>query len=112
MTEFTFNAAFRRKLRENAHHYGEVAFLESVLRPGMTVIEGGANRGVTAIAIAKAVGKKGCIHAFEPVSEYFKALQNNVLRNRTRNMNIYNMALSNKNGSIRFYKHGEGRFAS
>lgn len=108
MTEFTFNAAFRRKLRENAHHYGEVAFLESVLRPGMTVIEGGANRGVTAIAIAKAVGKKGCVHAFEPVPEYFKALQENVSRNRTRNMNIHNLGLSNRNGSIRFYKHGEG----
>lgn len=108
MTEFTFNAAFRRKLQENAHHHGEVVFLESVLRPGMTVIEGGANRGVTAIAIAKAVGKRGCVHALEPVPEYFKALQQNVSRNRLRNMHLHNLALSDTNGSIRFYKHGEG----
>ena len=108
MTKFTFNAAFRRELQESAHHYGEVTFLESILRPGMTVIEGGANRGVTAIAIAKAVGKKGCVHAFEPVPEYFKALQQNVSRNKIQNMSIHNLALSDKNGSIRFYKHGEG----
>jgi FkbM family methyltransferase len=108
MTEFTFNAAFRRKLRENAHHYGEVTFLESVLRPSMTVIEGGANHGVTAIAIAKAVGKQGYVHAFEPVPEYFEALQRNVSRNRIENINIYNLALSDRNSSLRFYKHGEG----
>jgi FkbM family methyltransferase len=108
MTTLTFNAAFRRELQKNAHHYGEVTFLESVLRPGMTVIEGGANRGVTAIAIAKAIGKKGCVHAFEPVPEYFKSLQQNVSSNKLRNMSIHNLALSDKNGSIQFYKHGEG----
>ena len=26
MTEFTFNAAFRRELQKSAHHYGEVSF--------------------------------------------------------------------------------------
>jgi len=72
MNEFTFNKAFRRELRESAHHYGEVAFLESVLQTGMVVIEGGANRGVTAVAIAKSVGANGHVHAFEPVSEYLE----------------------------------------
>ncbi len=108
MTEFTFNAAFRHELRESAHHYGELVFLESVLRPGMTVIEGGANRGVTAIAIAKAVGTEGCVHALEPVPEYFDALQQNVSRNRIHNVALYNLALSDMNGCLRFYKHGEG----
>jgi len=108
MTEFTFNTAFRRELRENPLPYGEVIFLESVLRPGMTVIEVGANRGVTAIAIAKAVGEKGYVDAFEPVPEYYECLQENVSRNRIENISIYNQALSNENGSVLFYKHGEG----
>ena len=84
MNEFTFNKAFRRELRESPHHYGEVAFLESVLQPGMTVIEGGANRGVTAVAIAKCVGANGDVHAFEPVSEYFEMLQANIKRNKSK----------------------------
>ncbi len=108
MNEFVFNKAFRRELRENAHHYGEVTFLESVLRPGMVVIEGGANRGVTAVAIAKAVGKTGHVHAFEPVSEYFEVLESNIARNGIANISTYNLALSDRTGSLTFYKHGEG----
>ena len=108
MNEFTFNEAFRRELRESAHHYGEVAFLESVLRPGMVVIEVGANRGVTAVAIAKAVGKTGHVHAFEPIPEYFEALETNISRNGIANISTYNLALSDRTGSLSFYKHGEG----
>ena len=108
MTEFTFNKEFRRELRESAHHYGEVVFLESTLRPGMTVIDGGANRGVTTIAIAKTVGKKGCVNAFEPVSEYYEFLQKNISRNKIENISAYNQALNNQSGTVTFYKHGEG----
>jgi len=108
MNEFTFNEAFRRELRESPHHYGEVAFLESVLKPGMTVIEGGANRGVTAVAIAKCVGANGDVHAFEPVSEYFEMLQANIKRNKMPNITAYNLAISDTTGPLRFYKHGEG----
>ena len=108
MNEFVFNEDFRRDLRESPHHYGEVVFLESILRPGMVVVEGGANRGVTAVAIAKAVGKTGHVHAFEPVPEYFAVLETNIARNSITNTSPYNLALSNRNGSLVFYKHGEG----
>jgi FkbM family methyltransferase len=108
MNEFVFNQAFRCELQESAHRYGEVAFLESVLRPGMVVIEVGANRGVTAVAIAKAVGKTGHVHAFEPVPEYFEVLEANIARNDIANISPYNLALSDRTGSLSFYKHGEG----
>lgn len=108
MSEFTFNKAFRRELRESPHHYGEVAFLESVLKPGMTVIEGGANRGVTAVAIAAAVGTSGHVYAFEPVPEYFETLQTNIKRNKALNATPYNLAISDRTGPLPFYKHGEG----
>jgi len=108
MNEFLFNEAFRRELQESAHRYGEVVFLESVLDPGMVVIEAGANRGVTALAIAKAVGKTGHVHAFEPVPEYFEVLEENIARNDIANISPYNLALSDQTGSLSFYKHGEG----
>ncbi|MCK5804196.1 MAG: FkbM family methyltransferase [Lentisphaeria bacterium] len=108
MTDFLFNSEFRQQLQESAHHYGEVAFLESVLRPGMTTIEGGANRGVTAIAMAMAVGSQGHVHAFEPVPEFFATLEENISRNNIGNTSVYNLALSNQAGSISFYKHGTG----
>jgi len=108
MNDFVFNKAFRRELQKNAHHYGEVAFLESVLCPGMVVIEGGANRGVTAVAIAKAVGETGHVHAFEPVPEYFGVLKANIARNGIANISAHNLALSDLTGPLTFYKHGEG----
>lgn len=108
MTEFIFNESFRHELRESAHHYGEVVFLESVLHPGMVAMEIGANRGVTAVAIAKAVGDAGQVHAFEPVPEFFGVLEGNVARNAVGNIRAYNLALSNQTGSIVFYKHGTG----
>lgn len=108
MTEFVFNEAFRRDLRESAHQWGEVTFLETVLRPGMVVIEGGSNRGVTAVAMAKAVGETGQVYAFEPVPEYFASLQANISRNGVANISSYNLALSDQNGRMGFYKHGEG----
>ncbi len=107
-SKFIFNKAFRRRLRENAHHYGEVRFLESVLCPGMTVIEGGANRGVTAVAIARALGPEGHVYALEPVPEYYTSLKRNISRNRLQNITAHRLALSDRNGFIRFYKHGEG----
>lgn len=105
---FIFNDEFRNHLRENAHHYGEVTFLESVLHPGMSVIEGGANRGVTTIATAKAVGEKGHVYAFEPVPEFFSVLQKNISANAIQNVSAHNLALFNRNGTLSFYKHGEG----
>ncbi len=108
MNEFVFNKAFRRELQESAHHYGEVVFLESVLCPGMAVIEGGANRGVTAVAIAKAVGRKGHVYAFEPVPEYFEVLQANIALNKMANISAGNFAISDRTGPLTIYKHGEG----
>ena len=108
MNEFLFDAAFRQELSNSAHQDGEVTLLESVLRPGMVALEGGANRGVTAVAIAKAVGDTGHVHAFEPVPEYFGWLKGNIARNRVANITAHNLALSDRNGPLDFYKHGEG----
>ena len=108
MNDFRFDETFRSELRGSPHHYGEVAFLESVLQPGMTVIDGGANRGVTAVAIALAVGRNGHVYAFEPVPEYFGALTGNIARNRLVNITAHNLAICDRTGPLRFYKHGEG----
>ena len=82
MNGFVFGAEeFQRELRDSPHHAGEVEFVQSVLSPGMHVIEAGANRGVTAVAIAKKIGGKGHLYAFEPVPEFYVELQRSLLRN-------------------------------
>jgi FkbM family methyltransferase len=108
MTAFLFNDDFRRELMASPHHHGEVTFLESVLAPGMVVIEGGANRGVTAVAVARAVGATGHVHAFEPIPEYFEALQANLAGNGVENATAHRLALSDRTGCLSFHKNGEG----
>ncbi len=60
---------FQRELQNQAHPAGEIRFLKSIAKPGMRVIDTGANRGVTTVAIARQVGSGGHVYAFEPVPE-------------------------------------------
>jgi len=99
---------FREELRSSPHLAGEVQFLRSITRPGMHVFDVGANRGVTAVTLAKAVGADGHVYAFEPVPEYYRQLKENLSLNRADNVSAYPLALSNRPGRIRFYKHGGG----
>jgi len=109
MNTFVFGSQeFQHELRDSPHHAGEVEFLQSVLSPGMHVIEAGANRGVTAVAIAKKIGSEGHLYAFEPVPEFCAELRENLLRNDADNVSAHQLALSDRRGSIQFYKHGGG----
>jgi len=108
MNSFLWNDTFRHQLRGDAHHYGEIVFLESVLKQGMRVIDGGAHSGITTAAMAKAVGKTGHVYAFEPVAEYFSLLRNNMQRNRIGNITMLHLALNSTKGHVFIFKHGEG----
>ena len=109
MNSFVFSSEeFQREVRESAHHAGQVEFLQSLLRPGMHVIEAGANRGVTAVAIAKEIGREGHLYAFEPVPQFYAELKENLLRNDAENVSTHQLAVGDRRGRIPFYKHGGG----
>jgi len=109
MTSFVYDSVeFQSKLAENAHAGGEVRFLESVLRPGMNVLELGANKGVVTLAAARSVGETGHVYAFEPIPEYYAALKENLRVNSVKNVTCYQSAVTATVGEIPMYKHGEG----
>jgi FkbM family methyltransferase len=109
MDRFIYDSKeFWEDLEGSPHHLGEVRFLRSIARPGMRAIDAGANVGVTAVALAKHVAEKGHVYAFEPVPEFYAALNENLSRNRVENVSTHRLALSNHTGRIRFYKHGGG----
>ena len=109
MREFLYDSPeFRAELEKSAHAAGEVQFLESIAEPGMRAIEIGANHGVTAVAIASRIGSQGWLYAFEPVPEYFAMLESNLSRNHVENASAHQLAVSDRAGRIRFYKHGGG----
>jgi FkbM family methyltransferase len=97
------SAAFKDFLQHNSHEAGEVRFLESIIQPGMKVIDVGANIGITSVTIARKIGKDGKLYSFEPAPHYFRILQQNLSSNRIQNVEAFPLALSDSTGETEFY---------
>ncbi len=72
----------------------ETAFVARWLRPGMTAIDIGANLGVYSLPIARQVGPRGQVFAYEPASETRRLLEISKARNGTDNLHVIGAALS------------------
>jgi FkbM family methyltransferase len=64
-----------------------------LLRPGMVVIDGGANIGQYTLLATTAVGMEGEVHSFEPLPVNFDRLSRHVLLNGIRNVTLNQAAL-------------------
>ena len=74
----------------------EMDFLRHWLRPGMTVIDIGANLGVYGVPMARLVGQTGHVFAYEPGSEARRLLERNRELNSVINLDISPLALSDR----------------
>lgn len=74
----------------------EMTLTAALLKPGMTVIDVGANVGVYSILAEKRVGKKGHVWAFEPSRESFERLLRNLELNECQNVNPVQIGLSDQ----------------
>lgn len=79
---------------------GETALFAQILRPGMTVVDAGANIGTHTVYFAKAVGPGGLVHAFEPQRTLHQMLCGNAALNRLGNVVAKNAALGAQPGAI------------
>lgn len=95
---------FRIELQNEPHLAGEIEFLRSIAKPGMNVLDVGLHRGVTTVALAKSIGPGGHVYAFEPVPEFYNAVRENLSRNRVKNAEVFELALSDQKERLRFYK--------
>ena len=110
----------RMRLRAKAHAHGSTSIymkrieyephlqhLRSLIRPGMTILDIGANVGVYSLALAAAVGSTGRIHAFEPGREAFDRLEFNCIKlNPNLPITTWSLALSDRIGSSRLFHVG------
>ena len=97
---------FKNFLKDNPHEGGEVKFLESIVEEGMNVIDIGANIGITTVAIAKRIGRRGKLYSFEPIPEYSNILKDNVSSNGLENVEVYELAMTDEVGRVHFYQKG------
>ncbi len=74
----------------------ELEFLRYWLRPGMTVIDIGANLGVYSLPMARLIGEMGRVFAYEPGSETRMLLERSRDLNEVTNLGILPFALSDR----------------
>jgi len=80
---------------------GEVPWLAEQIRPGMTVVDAGANIGYYTLVFADLVGPAGKVISFEPDPDLFEAASENVRRNGKSGMvELHNCALGAQPGEL------------
>jgi FkbM family methyltransferase len=84
------------------HQVKEIVFLKSFLKPGMTFIDIGANQGEFSL-FAASILTNGKIYSFEPVTKQYKSLEENIVLNSFKNINLFNYGLSNIEATLPIY---------
>ena len=85
--------------------YGEFSELENeffkqIIKPGMTVVDVGANIGTHTVSFAQHVGKAGQIIAFEPQRIIYQMLCGNIALNELENVSTLMAGVGDQNGTI------------
>lgn len=83
-------------LRGSYEPYGTKLFLES-LKPGMNVVDCGANIGIYTCLASGAVGPTGKVYSFEPEPRNFACLTETIRLNHLPNVQPEQLALSDRN---------------
>jgi FkbM family methyltransferase len=79
----------------------EIGFLRRLLQPGEQVVDIGANYGVYTLSMARSVGPRGNVWAFEPASSTADFLRQGIAANGFGNVTLERSALSNAIGTAR-----------
>ena len=94
---------------QGAYEPMALAWAKSVLKPGDTVLDLGANLGVYSIQMASWVGEEGIVYAFEPLSSNLSLLRKSVAENGYESrIVVSSAAVGEKQGrsSILFIEEG------
>lgn len=82
----------------------QLRIVREELRPGMVVLDVGANIGYYALLEASLVGPSGHVYAIEPAMENYRLLQDNIALNKEgRWIESYHLAASDRAGLERLY---------
>jgi FkbM family methyltransferase len=81
----------------------KAARLREHLRPGMTFVDVGVNKGDFSLIAARAMGDRGRVLAFEPEPENCTWIRRSVERNGYRCIELLQLALSDEDGEATLY---------
>jgi FkbM family methyltransferase len=78
----------------------EMRLVASLLRPGMKVIDAGANIGLYSLLAAKRIGNSGQIWSFEPSQDTYSLFLENLALNGVTTVSAHRLALSDAAGEL------------
>lgn len=82
----------------------EAVLLRKLVRPGMHVIDVGANLGLYSLLLSRLVEPNGSVLAFEPEPNLFAILKENCVRNNANNLTLFQCALGRTSGRVSFHR--------
>jgi FkbM family methyltransferase len=81
----------------------ESHLVDKFVKRGMTVYNVGGNIGYYAVRAGIAAGGEGRVYAFEPSTENFRLLQQNIEDNNLKHVRAINTAVADHTGMLRLY---------
>lgn len=81
----------------------EIKFIRHFIRPGMKVIDIGANYGLYTLTMAGIIGDSGKIWAFEPTKSTADCLRESILTNKFNNIKLIQSGLSDRLGKAKLF---------
>ena len=87
----------------------ESELFRSKIKPGMAIIDIGANLGYYTAIASRLAGEQGLVVAFEPEPNFFKLLSRNIRRNNMKNVIPFELAIAEKNGLVNLYLSNENK---
>src|SRR5215472_429807 len=85
-----------------------VCAMQRIVRPGDTVIDGGANIGFFSIYLSMLVGPKGKVFAIEPGQNNLWKLEENIRLNKLKNIEVVRKPLWMNRNKVKLYMRPEG----
>ncbi len=74
----------------------EIDAFQRIIKPGITIVDAGANIGLYSLIASQLVGPKGRVFSFEPSKQTFQRLSDNIKLNGFNNIKPFNNGLGDK----------------
>jgi FkbM family methyltransferase len=92
-----------RRRAEGRFEPEKVAALQRLLKPGMTFVDVGSNKGDFSLIAAQVMNDDGRVLAFEPMPENCRWIRKSIELNGYRSIRLFELALSDEQGRALLY---------